>query len=37
MKKKKRPKEKPTAVEIVDLIIKAIVAAAALITAIRWW
>ena len=36
MKKKKR-KEKPTAFEIAELIIKAIVAIAALITAIKWW
>ncbi len=36
MKKKKR-KEKPTAFEIAELITKAIVAIAALITAIKWW
>lgn len=36
MKKQKR-KEKPTAFEIAELIIKAIVAIAALITAIKWW
>lgn len=36
MKKQKR-KEKPTAFEIAELIIKTIVAIAALITAIKWW
>lgn len=36
MKKKKR-KQKPTAFEIAELIIKAVVAIAALITAIKWW
>lgn len=29
--------KKPTTVEIVELIIKAVVALAALITAIKWW
>lgn len=29
--------KKPTAEEVVELIIKAVVALAALITAIRWW
>ena len=29
--------KKPTAFEITDLLIKAIVAAAALINAIKWW
>lgn len=29
--------KKPTAYEIAELIIKAVVAAAALITAIKWW
>ena len=33
----KKPTKKPTSFEITDLIIKAIVAAAALITAIKWW
>lgn len=33
----KKQKEKPTAFEIAELIIKAIVAIAALITAIKWW
>ncbi len=33
----KRRKRKPTAFEIAELIIKANVAAAALITAIKWW
>ncbi len=33
----KQQKKKPTAFEVVDLIIKAIVAIAALITAIKWW
>lgn len=36
MKKRKR-KQKPTAFEVIELIIKAIVAIAALITAIKWW
>lgn len=36
MKNQKR-KQKPTAFEITELIIKAIVAIAALITAIKWW
>lgn len=36
MKKKKR-KEKPTTFEIAELIIKAVVAIAALISAIKWW
>lgn len=35
--KKKKQKEKPTAFEITELIIKAVVAVAALITAIKWW
>ncbi len=35
--KKKRKKKKPTAFEIATLIIEALVAIAALITAIRWW
>ena len=33
----KRKNKKPTTYEVVELIVKAIVAAAALITAIRWW
>ena len=37
MKVKVRVKRKPTALKVAELIIKAIVAAAALITAIRWW
>lgn len=32
-----RKQKKPTTYEIVELIIKAVVAAAALITAIKWW
>lgn len=32
----KKP-DKKTTIQIVELIIKALVAAAALITAIRWW
>ena len=35
--KMKDHKEKPTAFEIVKLIIEAVVAVAALITAIKWW
>lgn len=34
---KKRKRKKPTTFEIVELVIKAVVAAAALITAIKWW
>ena len=33
----KKGKKKPTTMEIADLIIKAIVAAAAVISAIKWW
>lgn len=33
----KKPKKKPTAFEVADLIIKAVVAIAALITAVKWW
>ena len=33
----KKANKKPTAFEITELIIKAVVAIAALITAIRWW
>lgn len=33
----KEPKRKPTAFQIAELIIEAVVAVAALITAIRWW
>lgn len=29
--------KKPTAEEVVELVIKAVVALAALITSIRWW
>ena len=29
--------KKPTAIEIAELVIKAVVAIAALITAIKWW
>lgn len=32
-----KKQKKPTTFEIVDLIIKALVGAAALITAIKWW
>lgn len=35
--KKKRRKKKPTAYEIAELIINAIIALAAVITAIKWW
>ena len=37
MKVRVRVKRKPTAFEVAELIIKAVVAAATLITAIRWW
>lgn len=33
----KKRKKKPTTFEIAELIIKAIVAIAALITAVKWW
>lgn len=33
----KGKKEKPTTLEIASLIIEAVVAVAALITAIKWW
>lgn len=33
----KKPTEKPTPFEVAELIIKAVVAIAALITAIKWW
>ncbi len=33
----KKRKEKPTAFEIAELILEAVVAVAALITAIKWW
>lgn len=37
-KGKPKPKEKkPTAFEVCELIIKAVAAIAALITAIKWW
>lgn len=35
--KKKKPKKKLTTKQIAELIIEAILAVAALITAIRWW
>ncbi len=35
--KKSREPQKNTTLEIVELIIKAVVAAATLISAIRWW
>lgn len=35
--KKAKQKEKPTAVEITELVIKAVLAIAALIQAIKWW
>lgn len=33
----KKPNKKPTAFEVADLIIKAVVAISALITAVKWW
>lgn len=33
----KQSNKKPTTIEIAEIIIKAVVALAALITAIRWW
>ena len=33
----KKPNKKPTTYEIIELILKAITAMAALITAIKWW
>ena len=33
----KNKKKKTTAIEIADIIIKAVVGIAALITAIKWW
>ena len=33
----KRQNKKPTAVDIAELIIKAVAAIAALISAIKWW
>lgn len=35
--KRKEPNKKLTAYEIAEIIIEAVLAAAALITAIRWW
>lgn len=35
--KKQKQKQKPTAFDIAKLIIEAVVAIAALITAIKWW
>lgn len=37
VKVKVKAKEKPTALEVAEVIIKAVVAAATLIAAIRWW
>ena len=34
---KKPPEQEKTTIKIADLVIKAVVAAAALIQAIRWW
>ena len=33
----KKPNKKPTTYEIIELILKAITAMAALVTAIKWW
>jgi hypothetical protein len=33
----KAKKKKPTTFDVIELIIKAVVAAAALISAIKWW
>lgn len=33
----KEQKEKPTAFEIAELVIKAVAAVAAIISAIKWW
>ena len=33
----KKPNKKPTTYEIVELILKALTAIAALLTAIKWW
>ncbi len=33
----KQQKEKPTAYEIAKIVIEAVVAASALIAAVRWW
>lgn len=37
MKAKVRVKQKPTAFEVAELVIKGILALATLITAIKWW
>lgn len=37
MGKKHKKNKKPTTLEIVEVILEAIVAAAALISAIKWW
>lgn len=37
VKIKVKAKQKPTALEIAEVIIKAVVGAATLIAAIRWW
>lgn len=34
---RKKPKEKLTTYETVEIIIEAVVATAALITAVKWW
>ncbi len=34
---KKKPKKKPTALEIAEIVFEALTAIAALITAIKWW
>ena len=33
----KKPNKKPTTYEIIELMLKAVTAIAALITAIKWW
>lgn len=35
--KNQQEKKKPTTYDVIDLIIKAVVALAALISAIKWW
>lgn len=37
MKNRKKKKQKPTTLQIAEIVIEAIVAIAALITAIKWW
>lgn len=34
---KKKPNKKPTTYEIIELVLEAIVALSALLTAIKWW